>query len=410
MQYIDLGTVNYKRKKASKKKQVIKFTLLLLVVFFGFYLLLLFLLPGASLKSVLSAPGTAISILNDPLKQVKSTDGRTNILVLGLDKRKDIPYSYKGAGGKITYNGFNTDTMLIASINLSTKEVALISLPRDIYVEYSDHDIGNLRGKINSIYANGQMHFYPGGGLALTKKVVTEKLGLQIHYTARVDFEAFRKMVDSVGGVDITIDKGFDDYEYPIEGKENTDCGTTTVTTAEGSVAAIPDYSCRYEALHFKSGPTHMDGNTALKFVRSRHGNNNEGSDFARAARQQKLIVALKNKALSLETLLDPIKVGSLINDFGQTIETDFDLAALPGLVKIGKEFDDTKIHTIVLDDSSIIIHPDTALYGGSWVLVPKDSWQAVQKYLQVAITNPAILSPTPTVSPTVTKKPAVSR
>lgn len=412
MQYIDLGTINYKRKTQSKKQRFLKLFALLLIGFFAFYLLILFLLPGTSLKSVLSAPGTALGILNDPLRQLKSTDGRTNILILGIDKRKDIPYSYKGPGGKIYYNGFNTDTMLIASINLTTKEVALISIPRDIWVEYSDSSIGHQAGKINALYSTGQMQNYPGGGLALVKKVVTEKLGLQIHYTTRVDFEAFRKMVNSVGGIDITVDKSFDDYEYPIEGKENANCGTTTVTTPEGSVEAIPDYSCRYEALHFKAGQTHMDGDTALKFVRSRHGNNGEGSDFARAARQQKIIVALKDKALSLQTLLDPIKIGRLINDYGQTVETDFDLAAVPGLIKIGKDFDNTKIHTIVLDDSSIITHPDQALYGGAWVLIPKDSWSAVQKYLQIAITNPAILSPTPsaTISPTVTKKPAVSR
>lgn len=330
-------------------------------------------------------------------------------MVLGIDKRKDIPYSYKGAGGKTYYNGFNTDTMLIASVNLTTKEVTMISLPRDIWVEYGgSNGLGKQNGKINSIYATGQMQDYPGGGLALVKQVITDKIGLHIHYAIRVDFDAFRRMVNSVGGVDITVDTKFDDYEYPIEGKENANCGTTTVTSPEGTSEAIPDYSCRYEALHFKAGLMHMDGDTALKFVRSRHGNNGEGSDFARAARQQKVIVALKNKALSLNTLLDPIKIARLVGDFGDTIETDFDLAAIPGLIKIGKDFDDNKLRTIVLDDPKIIIHPDPAGYGGAWVLVPIDpSWKSVKTYVKEVVANPAIISPstTPTLSPTNSKK-----
>lgn len=417
MQYVDLGTLKPIRKKPSPIKRFLKLAAFSAVFLFCFYLLILFLLPGTTLKSVLTAPTTALGLINDPLKQLKSTSGRTNILVLGIDKRKDIPYSYKIAGGKTAYNGFNTDTMLIASINLTTKEVTMISLPRDIWVDFGgSNGLAKQSAKINSIYATGQTQDYPGGGLALVKQVVTNKLGLQIHYAVRVDFEAFRQMVNSVGGVDITVENKFDDYEYPIEGKENALCGTQTVISPEGTSEAIPDYSCRYEALHFKTGLMHMDGDTALKFVRSRHGNNGEGSDFARAARQQKVIVGLKNKALSLQTLLDPIKIARLASDFGETIETDFDLAAIPGLIKIGKDFDDSKLHTVVLDDPKVIIHPDPADYGGAWVLVPKDpTWEAVKTYIKEVIANPAIISPstTPTPSPagkTITKTPTLAR
>lgn len=407
MHYVDLGTVNTKHRQKHSRKRFFKLTLMILGFFFAVWLLSSLFLPnGNVIKEVLNAPSAALGILNDPLKQLKSTDGRTNILVLGIDKRKDIPYSYKGAGGKIHYNGFLSDTMIVASINLSTKDVVLISLPRDLWVEYGgENGISKQSGKINSVYATGTSNQYPGGGVALAKETVEKYLGLDIHYGLRVDFEAFRRMINTVGGVTVNVETAFEDYEYPIEGKEDAVCSPRQITTPEGTSVAVEDYSCRYEVARFKTGEQEMDGETALKFVRSRHGTNGEGSDFARAARQQKILVGLKNKILSSETLFDPIKIAKLANDFGDTVETDFDLAALPGLFKLGKEFDDQKIKTVVLNigEDELLVHPDNSLYGGAYVLVPKDpTWNSVRTYLKSVLAGAAI-SPTPSNTPTPT-------
>ncbi len=404
MQYVDLGTLKTPKRKRPKKK-ILKVIFLFLAFFMGVYVLATLFLPsGNIIREVLNAPGTALSVLNDPLAHLKSTNGRTNILVLGIDKRKDIPYSYKGAGGKIYHNGFLSDTMLVVSIDLKTKDVAMVSLPRDLWVTFggSNH-LQAQSGKINSVYSTGTMADYPGGGLVLAKETVSKYLGLDIHYGARVDFEAFRRMINSVGGIDITVDKAFEDYEYPIEGKEEADCGAISVLSPEGTPVAVPTYSCRYTTLKFKTGETHMDGETALGFVRSRHGTNGEGSDFARAARQQKVIVGLKNKVLSTQTLLDPIKIAKLVNDFGDTIETDFDLATLPGLFKLGKEFDNDKVRTAVLNigEKELLFHPENGQYGGAYVLVPKDpTWGEVKLYIKQVLAG---LAPTPSTTPTLT-------
>lgn len=410
MQYVDLGTLKTPKRKRSKKK-ILKTIFLFLGFFIGIYILATLFLPsGNIIREVLNAPGNALSVLNDPLAHLKSTAGRTNILVLGIDKRKDIPYTYKGAGGKIYHNGFLSDTLLMVSIDLKSKEVAMISLPRDLWVTFGgSNELQTQSAKINSIYATGTLAQYPGGGLSLAKETVSKYLGIDIHYGARVDFEAFRRMINSVGGIDITVDNAFEDYEYPIEGKEEADCGTISVLSPEGTPVAVPTYACRYTTLRFKTGETHMDGETALGFVRSRHGTGGEGSDFARASRQQKVIVSLKNKMLSTETLLDPIKIARLIGDFGETIETDFDLAAIPGLFKLGKEFDDQKVRQAVLTigEKELLYVPDSASYGGSYVLVPKDpTWGEVRQYVKQVLAGLAPTpSTTPTLSPTMAKK-----
>ena len=100
--------------------------------------------------------------------------------------------------------------------------------------------------------------------------------GLQVPYFAVMDFSGFEKAIDQVGGVDVTVDRTFTDYQYP-------DSGT----------GYLPPQT-------FTAGPQHMDGARALIFARSRHAAGVEGSDFARSQRQQKIIDAFKQKVLSM--------------------------------------------------------------------------------------------------------------
>ena len=123
-----------------------------------------------------------------------------------------------------------------------------------------------------------------------------------------------------------------------------------------------------------------MDGATALKYVRSRTGAGGEGSDFARARRQQKVIQAAAKKALSIGTLIDPFKLNALFRDFGEAIETDFDLKSLPKSTRLAKEINIDSLRTFVLDPSSGLMHsPGADLYGGAYVIVPKVSWDDVR-------------------------------
>lgn len=196
--------------------------------------------------------------------KLKKTNNVVNIVLLG-----------KGGGA---HDGPNlTDSINIASINLQTKNIILMSLPRDIWSE-------PLKEKINAAYAIGEAKDPGKGGLILAKAEVGGVIGQTIHYAAVIDFEKFEELINFFGGVDIHVEKSFTDNQFPIPGRENDTCGGDT------------DYKCRYESLSFQKGMQHMDGETALNFVRSRHGNNDEGSDFARGKRQQKVISAVMAK------------------------------------------------------------------------------------------------------------------
>ncbi|KKQ76940.1 MAG: LytR family transcriptional regulator, partial [Candidatus Daviesbacteria bacterium GW2011_GWF2_38_6] len=138
--------------------------------------------------------------------------------------------------------------------------------------------------------------------------------------------------------------------------------GSIATDSAEEN-KGIKYFSCRYEHVRFEKGLMHMSGAVALKFVRSRHGTNGEGSDFARSARQQKVIDAVRKKILSFETLTDPQKISDLVKTLGKSIDMDIS-------VKDAIEF----CQSFVLDDrKSLLVHPDASGYGGAFVLISQD-------------------------------------
>jgi LCP family protein required for cell wall assembly len=372
MRYVDLGVLpqsSFNKKKNNRKKisfSIVGLFILSIVAYFGYA----FYWPISSVVSqILKNPGIALSFFRQPMGHLNSTDGKTNFLLLGIDKRDNVPYTYLGPNGREERNGFLSDTIIIASVDLKTKKISLVSIPRDTWVDISGWTgFPATEGKINSAYSLGDVYDYPGGGLKLAEKVVSDHTGVSIHYGARIDFAGFKKMTDTLGGVDVVVDKTFDDYSYPTEGREKANCPDGT-------------YDCRYTHVHFDAGSTHMDGTAALQFARSREGTNGEGSDFARARRQQKVIQAVFKKAVSINTLLDPLKLNSLFKDFGESVETDFDLVSIPKLITLAKDVDMSSTRTFVVDPSTgLMAVPSPALYGGAYVIIPKNNdWGPVR-------------------------------
>ncbi len=378
MKYVDAGISPYKKEEKTRKKKLIKFSIaavLLGIVLYGGYL---FYWPISQLiNEIMHHPGVVFSFLKDPVADLKSTDGRTNMVLLGIDKRAYAPYSYKDSQGNVTKNGFLTDTIIVLSVGKDSKDAVMISIPRDMWVDIPKWDsfLGGA-GKINSVYSIGDTQSYPDGGLALIKKVVSEKLDIPIHYALRIDFEGFKKTINTLDGVEVVVDRAFDDYRYPVEGRENAGC-------SGGS------FSCRFEHVHFEAGSQEMNGEKALQFVRSRTGTNGEGNDFARASRQQKILVAARKKALSLGNFLNPSKVNSLFKDFGESVETDFSLNLYPAAYQLLKEVDASSTKKLVLDSSAegLLYTPNPAQYGGAYVLLPKgNSWDKVHNKVRALL------------------------
>ena len=207
-------------------------------------------------------------------------EGRVNILVMGIDQRE-------GREGL-----WRTDTMIIVTIDPKAKTVGMISIPRDLWVPIWGYDVEN---RINAAHYYGDARGYPGGGPALARDTVAYNLGIPIHYYVRLNFTAFEKLIDEIGGIDIYVEQTINDRSYP-------------------------DENYGYDPFYLAAGQQHLDGETALKYARSRHGT----SDFDRAKRQQQVILAARDQVIKLDQLPRLIANGlDILNTLGDSVRTD---------------------------------------------------------------------------------------
>ena len=314
---------------------------------------------------------------------LKQTDNRINILILGI------------GGG--SHDGPNlTDTIILANLDEKNNKVTLASIPRDLWMP----DLTGPDKKINNAYAQGESR-RKGGGIPLVKAAVSKITGQTIDYAVRIDFSGFEKAVDVVGGLDINVENTLDDYQYPISGREDDTCDKTpeelqslATMSAEQQVLDLP---CRYKYLHFDKGLNHMNGKEALEFVRSRHAKGNEGTDFARSKRQEKVINAFKEKVLSAKTLINPAKVLTLYNVLKESIDTDIKQEEFDDFVRLGKNLNKAKIQSAIVDigdenagRAGLLINPlITQIYNYEWVLIPRvgnGNFSEIQKYIACEI------------------------
>lgn len=256
-------------------------------------------------------------------------EDRINILLLGI-------------GGPGHDGPYLSDTNIIVSIKPSTKEVSMVSIPRDLGIKIANY--GTQR--INYADALGEK-LYPGQGGDYARKIFAETFGLEIPYYARVNFNAFEQMIDAVGGIEVDVTQPFSDYSYPGE-------------------------NFSYQTISFASGTQQFNGDLALKFARSRHGTNGENSDFARSRRQQLIISALKDKIMSFGTLTSPTTLHKIWTSLSDNIDTNLDFSQLVYLASIAKDIDSSKIKNLVIDSS-----PEGYLYSyiapnGAFMLAPK--------------------------------------
>lgn len=244
-----------------------------------------------------------------------------NILVLGMDAR---------AGGKM----WRTDTIMVAAVDAARKEVGLLSIPRDLWVDIP----GYGEGRINIVDFVGENRSGYGGGPALMNQVLQSTLGIETQHWVRIRQEGLVDLVDAMGGITITLDCPFIDK------------------------TPDPQVKGQYEYLMLPAGPVFLQGETAKKFVTYRYAS----TDFSRARRQQQVIWAIRDRALELDVLP---RIGQLWVALADTFQTDLLIGELVELAALGSDLRPEQVHGLVLSRQAL----KSASIGGSAVLVVAD-------------------------------------
>ncbi len=273
--------------------------------------------------------------------------GRVNILLLGI-------------GGKNHDGGLLTDTIMLASLDTIGKKVALISIPRDLSVPIE----GMGWRKINSINAYAEKA-NPGSGGQAVSQAVSHLFNLPVDYYLTVDFTGFAKIIDELGGVKVRVENTLDDYRYPILGEEDN-----------------PNFNARWEHLHVDAGEQKMSGELALKFARSRHALGSEGSDFARARRQQLIMEAVKEQLLSLNVLFKPRLIGSIVEAYQEHLSTNLSILEMVRLWNMFKDIKKEDVLNKVIDNGAEGLLTDVIGDDGAYLLVPKSGDFSQIEYL----------------------------
>lgn len=299
--------------------------------------------------------------------EIEKEDNRIDILLLGI----------RGAADE--NGGLLADTIILASFDKEKEKAALISLPRDLFVEMPGYP---KKEKINFAYALGEQRNWGGGGLDVSKEVVQYVSGVYVDYAAVVNFDGFVEFVDLLGGVQVYRDSDFvEAIQWGGEGREYSeywykgpvvveDEGREEISDEEEFDAINDEEEISDEeswVFHVPKGTSTLDGEDTLYYVRSRF----SSSDFERIKRQQAVVSSLKAKVLSLGILVNPVRVFNLIDALGNNIRTDMGLGDTREAISLAKNYSSTEIKSYSLDisDEGLL---EVEFVDGQYVLVPK--------------------------------------
>ncbi|HVA24510.1 MAG TPA: LCP family protein [Chloroflexota bacterium] len=324
---------------------------------------------GDNIRSIVTNAAPSPSSPDNPATQAQMA-GRINVLLMG----------YGGGGHDGAYL---TDSMMVLTLDQQTKKAAMISVPRDIWVKIPYSSTTGAFSKLNAAYAIGvddqgfpnKAPEYKGaaGGGALASTVVGGILGIKIDYWVAVDFHAFRSVVDSLGGVDVNVEKTFTDPLYPRNDDPTIDAGWMTV--------------------HFNAGLQHMTGERAIEYARSRH-SLQDGTDFGRSRRQQLLLLAIKNKALTPE---GATKVFGLMDALSSDFKTNMNIGQIRALADLAKTVDPAALQRVSIDNTNFLVDAESG--DGQAVLVAQaKSWLPLRSYIAGLLLDPAIKTENATV------------
>ncbi|MCD6442093.1 LCP family protein [bacterium] len=316
-----------KRKKVWRNFKILLFLLIFLSIFFSQVIVSQNSFLGNLGKLSFWEGVVKMAIGKDKMLKGELSD-RINVLILGM-------------GGAQHEGPYLTDSIILASIKPSSHQIALLSIPRDLYVPIPKYGWQ----RINFANALGAARSKDGGELA--SKVVSNILSLPVHYWVRADFQIFKELVDKLGGLEIEVEKGFIDYQFP---------GL--------------DY--QFRTVSFDAGLQTMDGDRTLEFVRSRHGDNGENSDFSRSKRQQKVLIAIANKILDQDILSKPQKILSFYNIFQNNISSNLDISQMIKMARLANYIPLENIITQVIEIGPEGLLEQVIMDNGAYVLKTK--------------------------------------
>lgn len=246
-----------------------------------------------------------------------------------------------GNGGANHPGGALCDVIQVLSINTKTKKALMVSVPRDLFA-----DINGSKYKINEMYFRGEAQGKGVGG-AESKKIVGEFLGIPIHYYLKIDFAGFKKIVNALGGIEIKVDKGISDSVW---------------------------------GYYLSPGQHHFKGSEALDYVRSRYST----SDFDRSERQQKVLVAMRDKAFSSDFFANPKKISDVIETLSTNFRTDVTPEEMIKLMYLIRDIPDENISDYVFATGNDNLIYSTITRGGAYGIFPVgDNYDKIHEFIK---------------------------
>ncbi len=290
---------------------------------------------GQSSRFVSSSEGP-VRIINSSLASESLSDkSRINAIFLGVP----------GQGNSAPEL---TDTLMVMSYNQDSQNGFLLSIPRDFLVKIPET---SFYTKIN--------HLYQKGGVEAIESVLSKITGLEFDYKVVIDLEGVKQIIDEIGGIDILVEEEIYDPAFP--GPNNS-----------------------YQLFTLEKGWHHLDGETALKYIRTRH---NPTGDFARMARQQKVLMAIKEKIVVLNPIINLPLIANLWRAVDSHFQTNLSLQNIKSFLKLAKGINMENIESKVLDPTTQLVAPDHILLGGqnAYILKPTaglENYQEIQNYI----------------------------
>ncbi len=256
-----------------------------------------------------------------PSIQAWNGQRRFTVLLMGLDRRAD----WVDTG--------RSDSIMVLSIDPKTRNIGMLSIPRDLFVAFPGQPGLN---RINTAFVEGELQ-KPGGGPEMTMQTIQYNFGIPINSYITVQFDAVIGLVNAIGGVDINVPVTIDDPTYP-------------------------DMNYGFDPLHIPAGLNHMDGQLALKYARTRH----QSSDYDRADRQQQVLLAIRQKVVKPDVLVQLLPQAPTIwQEINQWVNTDMTLDQMLSIAWYAKDIPSTSIHRDVVQGQYV----DAIQYNGEGVV-----------------------------------------